>query len=175
MAAGERASLLVVEDDPFLADQLRWALKDDYHIEMAGEPVGWGGQLHPGLSRELEIKEPPYLFELDVASSLGARVPVFEEISRFPAIRRDLAIVVDEAVTLDSVKAAVIAAAANQLRDLTVFDVYRGPGVDSGRKSIALGLILQETSRTLTDADADAVIAAVVARVQGDLDATIRE
>ena len=137
--------------------------------------VGWIGQLQPEVARKLEIRDPPWIFEVAIDPSFRSEVPVFNEISRFPAIRRDLAIVVDEAVTLDEVRESVNLAAKGLLRELHVFDVYRGKGVEAGRKSIALGLILQETSRTLTDGEADAVVAAVIERVKGDLKAGIRE
>jgi len=137
--------------------------------------VGWIGQLQPTLARRLEIRDPPWIFELAVDPSFRAEVPVFADISRYPAIRRDLAVVVDESVTLDELRKTVNLAAKGLLRDLHVFDVYRGKGVEPGRKSIALGLILQETSRTLTDGEADTLIAAVIERVKGDLKAGIRE
>jgi len=137
--------------------------------------VGWIGQLQPEIARRLEIREPPWIFELAIDPSFRAEVPVFSDISKFPAIRRDLGIVVDESVTLDELRESVNLAAKGLLRELNVFDVYRGKGVEPGRKSIALGLILQETSRTLTDGEADAVIAAVIERVKGDLKAGIRE
>jgi phenylalanyl-tRNA synthetase beta chain len=78
-------------------------------------------------------------------------------------------------VTLDELRESVNLAAKGLLHELAVFDVYRGKGVEAGRKSIALSLILQETSRTLTDGEADAVVAAVIERVKGDLKAGIRE
>ncbi|MGH8129845.1 MAG: phenylalanine--tRNA ligase subunit beta, partial [Steroidobacteraceae bacterium] len=131
--------------------------------------VGWIGQLQPDIARRLEIREPPWIFELAIDPSFRVEVPVFSELSKFPAIRRDLGIVVDESVTLDELRESVNLAAKGLLRELNVFDVYRGRGVEPGRKSIALGLILQETSRTLTDGEADAVIAAVIERVKGDL------
>jgi phenylalanyl-tRNA synthetase beta chain len=137
--------------------------------------LGWIGQLQPEVARRLELREAPWLFELAIDPSFRAEVPVFAEISRMPAIRRDLAVVLDEAVTLDELRKSVNLAAKGLLRELHVFDVYRGKGVEPGRKSVALGLILQETSRTLTDGDADAVIAAVIERVKGDLKAGIRE
>ena len=136
--------------------------------------LGWLGQLHPEISRKLDIRDPPWLFELAIDPSFRSEVPVFADISRFPTIRRDLAVVVDEATTLDELKKTVNLAAKGLLRELHVFDVYRGAGVEPGRKSIALGLILQETSRTLTDVEADTVMAAVVALVKGDLKAAIR-
>ena len=137
--------------------------------------MGWIGQLHPELARDLDLREVPWLFELGIDASFRAEVPVFSDISRYPAIRRDLAVVVDEAVTLDELRKSVNLAAKGLLRDLVVFDVYRGKGVEPGRKSVALGLILQETSRTLTDGEADAVVNAVIARVKGDWKAGIRE
>ena len=137
--------------------------------------VGWLGQLQPEIARKLEIRDPPWIFELAIDPSFRSEVPVFKEISKFPAIRRDLAVVVDESVTLDELRESVNLAAKGLLRELAVFDVYRGQGVEPGRKSIALSLILQETSRTLTDGEADAVIAAVIERVKGDLKAGIRE
>jgi phenylalanyl-tRNA synthetase beta chain len=138
-------------------------------------PVGWLGQLQPELTRKLELRDAPWLFEIAIEPSFFAEVPVFTDISRFPVIRRDLAVVVDESVTLDALRKSVNLAAKGLLRELYVFDVYRGKGIEPGRKSIALGLILQETSRTLTDGEADTVIAAVIDRVKGDLKAGIRE
>ena len=137
--------------------------------------VGWIGELRPELARKLELRAAPWLFEISVDPSFRSEVPVFSEVSKFPAIRRDLAVIVDERVTLDELKESVNLAAKGLLRELAVFDVYRGKGVEPGRKSIAFGLILQETSRTLTDGEADAVVAAVIERVKGDLKAGIRE
>jgi phenylalanyl-tRNA synthetase beta chain len=137
--------------------------------------AGWIGQLQPELARALDLRDAPWVFELGIDPSFQSEVPVFREISKYPAIRRDLAVVVDEAVKLDDLRESVNFAAKGLLRELAVFDVYRGKGVEAGRKSIALGLILQETSRTLTDEEADAVVAAVVERVKSDLKAGIRE
>ena len=136
--------------------------------------VGAIGQLHPEVAKRLEIRDPPWLFELAIDPSFRSEVPVFTDISRYPAIRRDLAVVIDEATTLDELRKTVNLAAKGLLRELHVFDVYRGKGVEAGRKSIALGLILQETSRTLTDVEADAVMAAVVSRVKSEFKAAIR-
>jgi phenylalanyl-tRNA synthetase beta chain len=115
------------------------------------------------------------LFEIEVASAFAAKISKFKPISKFPSVRRDLAIVVDESVPLAVLQENVTVSASGLLSELRVFDVYRGPGVDSGRKSIALGLILQDSSRTLTDVDADAVLTAVVARLRDELSASIRD
>ena len=95
-------------------------------------------------------------------------------LSRYPSVRRDLAFVVPENVTWARVSASVRAAAGHSLRDLVLFDRYAGKGVETGCKSLAMGLILQDDSRTLTDRDVDAVVAGVVAALQGEHGAVIR-
>lgn len=140
-----------------------------------GHPVGWIGELHPALARELEFTQPPILFELDYDAALTVQVPSFKTISRFPQVRRDIAVVVDESVSLSALRERVTLTASSLLRDLRVFDVYRGPGVETGRKSVALGLIFQDISRTLTDEDADRVVASIVADLRTSLDARLRE
>ncbi|MGC8522545.1 MAG: phenylalanine--tRNA ligase subunit beta [Steroidobacteraceae bacterium] len=139
-----------------------------------GKPVGWLGELHPSLVRSLEFVHVPVLFELDWAELTLDR-PAYREISRQPQVRRDLAIVVDESVPLSRLAERVALVASSLLRDLRVFDVYRGPGVEEGRKSVALGLIFQEFSRTLTDDDVARLVAAVVADLRVSFNASIRE
>ena len=140
-----------------------------------GEPVGWLGELHPELVMRLEFTYPPVLFELDLASALAIRRPAYTEISRFPQVRRDLAVVVDESVTLSTLAERVTLAATSLLRDLRIFDVYRGPGLEQGRKSVAFGLIFQDISRTLTDDDVERLMASVVTDLRENLNARIRE
>jgi phenylalanyl-tRNA synthetase beta chain len=137
--------------------------------------VGWLGELHPQVARAINFSTTAFLFELEIDSAFKAKPLHFNSISKFPSVRRDLAIVVDESVPLAVLQENVTVSASGLLSELRVFDVYRGPGVESGRKSIALGLILQDSSRTLTDVDADSVVAAVVARLRDELSATIRD
>ncbi len=136
---------------------------------------GWLGELHPELARALELSPAPYLFELELDITSEAPLPHAQELSRFPAVRRDLAVVVDEATTFSQLRESVTVEASSLLRELKVFDVYRGQGIETGRKSVALGLILQDKSKTLTDADVDAVVTAVRERLQQDLNATLRD
>jgi phenylalanyl-tRNA synthetase beta chain len=138
-------------------------------------PIGWIGELHPRLIKALNLSNSLFLFELEIESGFVAKRLQLNKISKFPSVRRDLAVVVDESVPLSVLQENVTVSASGLLSDLRVFDVYRGPGVDSGRKSIALGLILQDSSRTLTDVDADAVVASVVARLRDVLSASIRD
>ncbi len=139
------------------------------------QAVGWIGELHPTLVRELDFTYPPVLFELDYESALSVEKPQYREVSRFPQVRRDLAVVVDEHVALSALAERVTLASSSLLRDLRFFDVYRGPGVEAGRKSVALGLIFQDISRTLTDDDVERLIAAIVADLRVSLNAQLRE
>jgi phenylalanyl-tRNA synthetase beta chain len=143
-------------------------------IRRQGRDVGWLGELHPTLVRELDFTYTPVLFELDI-DALGVARPAFQDISRFPSVRRDLAVVVDEHVPLSALRERVVLAASSLLRQIRVFDVYRGPGVETGRKSVALGLIFQDITRTLTDEDADRAVASVIAELRVSLNARIRE
>ncbi|HVC02959.1 MAG TPA: phenylalanine--tRNA ligase subunit beta [Steroidobacteraceae bacterium] len=140
-----------------------------------GLPIGWLGELHPRLAKVFNLSPAPWLFEIEIESGLYTSKLLYKPISKFPRVRRDLAIVVDEKVSLAELQENVSVTVADLLSDFIVFDIYRGPGIDSGRKSIALGLILQDSSRTLTDVDADAVVAAVVARLRDVFSATIRD
>ncbi|MGA7540827.1 MAG: phenylalanine--tRNA ligase subunit beta [Steroidobacteraceae bacterium] len=137
-------------------------------------PVGWLGELHPALVKALEFTYPPVLFELDV-DALAVERPIYREVSRFPQVRRDLAVVLDESVALSSLVERVTFTASSLLRDLRIFDVYRGPGVEAGRKSVAFGLIFQDISRTLTEDDVAGLMTAVVADLRVSLNAKIRE
>jgi phenylalanyl-tRNA synthetase beta chain len=143
-------------------------------VVLGDRAVGWIGELHPELVRELDLTYVPVLFELEYAA-LSAEKPQFRAISRFPQVRRDLALVVDEATPLSVIRERVTLAASSLLRELLVFDVYRGAGIESGRKSVALGLIFQDNSRTLTDQDTDRAVAAIVADLAGALNAKTRE
>jgi phenylalanyl-tRNA synthetase beta chain len=115
------------------------------------------------------------LFELDFDTALAVERPEYREVSRFPQVRRDLSVVVDEQVALSALAERVTLSSSSLLRDLHFFDVYRGPGVEAGRKSVALGLIFQDISRTLTDEDVERLIAAIVADLRVSLNAQLRE
>ena len=136
--------------------------------------LGWIGQLHPRLLQALEIDVDVIAFELDMAPLLERPLPKARARSRYPSVRRDLAFVVPEAVSWSAVAQSVREAAGPVLRDLTLFDRYQGKGVESGCKSLAMGLILQEESRTLIETDVERVVAEVAARMHADHAATIR-
>jgi phenylalanyl-tRNA synthetase beta chain len=140
-----------------------------------GRQVGWLGELHPALARELDFTYVPILFEVDFYDALRLKRAPFRDVSRFPLVRRDLAIVVDENVSLSALRERVTLSASSLLTQCRVFDVYRGPGLETGTKSIALGLIFQDISRTLTDEDVDSTVASIIAGLRASLNAKIRE
>jgi phenylalanyl-tRNA synthetase beta chain len=144
-------------------------------IYRGSDAIGWIGELHPQAAKALNLPASVFLFELEIKSAFISNIPKFQRISRFPSVRRDLAIVIDESVPLAVLQENVTVSASGLLSELRVFDVYRGPSIESGRKSVALGLILQDSSRTLTDVDADAVVTAVATRLRDVLSATIRD
>jgi phenylalanyl-tRNA synthetase beta chain len=144
-------------------------------VRLNGELLGWLGALHPVVARQLDLPAAIYLFELAMEPLLAAEVPHYAPISRYPAIRRDIAVVVAESVSAAVLLRVAREAAPELVNQVKMFDIYRGPGIDSGRKSVALGLILQDSSRTLTDEAADAAMAQVTGRLQRELGATIRD
>jgi len=144
-------------------------------IERNERKVGMLGMLHPALAADLDINGNAFLFEILRAELDQGLLPAFEPLSRFPAIRRDLAILVDTDVTYDQVRDCAVEEAADLLRDLVLFDVFQGEKIDSGLKSLALGLILQASSQTLTDGDVDETISRVLARFESELGARLRD
>lgn len=143
---------------------------------LAGErEIGWIGMLHPSVADKLDLNGNAYAFEVDLEALNGGDIPAFEPLSKFPSIRRDLAIVLDDAVSFDRVESVVRAAEPELLKDLILFDVYRGDKIDSGRKSLALGLILQASSQTLTDEEVEAVIGRVLDRLESEVGARLRD
>jgi len=149
---------------------------DVMRVDRGGTEIrlGWIGQLHPRLQRELDLDADVVGFELDLAPLLERPLPKAAGLSKYPSVRRDIAFIVAENVTWAAVSASIRAAAGPKLRDLLLFDRYQGKGVETGFKSLAIGLILQDESRTLTDGDVDAVVAAVTAALRDDHAAGMR-
>jgi phenylalanyl-tRNA synthetase beta chain len=137
--------------------------------------VGWLGALHPEHSRRLDLTYPVFVFEVETQAGLTRDIAVFAEISKYPAIGRDIAVIVDEGLAVQRLLDTVREAAGALLQGLTVLSVYRGRQFEKGKKSIALGLQLQDTSRTLTDSEADALVARVIEQLTLKLNATIRD
>ncbi|MBE0510164.1 MAG: phenylalanine--tRNA ligase subunit beta [Gammaproteobacteria bacterium] len=144
-------------------------------IYLGEQAIGWLGAIHPELERTLDLHGQSFVFELDIPAISQGNVPKFAEISRFPAIRRDLAFVLDAQVPAQALFDCIQSIAPTSLRELKLFDLYQGEHIDSGRKSIALGLTLQAQSRTLTDDEVDAAISTIVTTLRDQLGAIIRD
>ncbi len=144
-------------------------------IERDGREVGMLGMLHPAVAVQLDINADAYLFELALDGLAAGRLPAFRPLSKFPSIRRDIAIVVDAGVSRAQVQACIAVAEPDLLTDIVLFDVYQGEKIESGRKSLALGLILQASSQTLTDQEVDRSIARILARLESDFGARLRD
>ncbi len=144
-------------------------------VERDGRPLGWIGALHPEVERKLGLGGNVLLFEIHLNGLLEGRLPAFQPLSKFPSIRRDIAIVVAEDVPFARIEACVREAAPEILQDIVLFDVYTGEKVDSGLKSLAFGLILQGTSYTLTDQEVDDAVARILASLKRQLKAQLRD
>ena len=131
-----------------------------------GATVGYLGALHPQLAKVLDLGADVHVMELELEPVLGRRLPKAQPVPRFPSVRRDIAVDVPEEVSWSQIEQVVRQALGGQLKELRLFDRYSGKGVEAGRKSLAMGLILQDASRTLTDDDADRNIREAVAALE---------
>lgn len=127
-------------------------------IELAGRPVGWIGELHPQWQQKYELPSPAVVFELDVEPLLDIEVPRYREVSKFPAVTRDRAMLVDEHIEAQALLDALESVRPAFVQEITLFDLYRGKGVPEGKKSLAFRVVMQDTGRTLTDAEVDAAM-----------------
>ncbi len=136
--------------------------------------LGHVGRIHPALAGKLEMPDHVVLFEVDFQPSFAANVPASSPISRYPFVRRDIAVLVAQDVPVGALTRALASLPGETVKAVRVFDVYRGKGIEAGLKSVALGLILQETSRTLTDDEADAVVHSAVQILEREFGAKLR-
>ncbi|WP_036114920.1 MULTISPECIES: phenylalanine--tRNA ligase subunit beta [Luteibacter] len=139
-----------------------------------GLPAGYLGALHPALAKALDLGPDVHVMELALEPVLARRLPSAARVARFPAVRRDIAVELPDDVSWSAVEAAVRGALGEVLREIRLFDRYAGKGIDEGRKSLAMGLILQDASRTLTDEDADARVAEAVGALEKTCKARLR-
>jgi phenylalanyl-tRNA synthetase beta chain len=143
-------------------------------IKLAGNIVGYVGALHPTLQKSLDLPQTAYLFEITQAALADSSFPSFTPLSRFPEVRRDIAVVVDHKLAVSTLQAKVTEMAGELLTHLKVFDVYVGKGIDSERKSVALGLTFQHLSRTLTDDEITSSINNVLEALKTEFNAELR-
>lgn len=139
-----------------------------------GQEVGLMGALHPAVQAELGLKQTLFVFELEQQAVLTGKLAKFSSLSKFPEVSRDLAFVLEESVTWQQVDAGIREMAGEFLTELTLFDVYRGKGIEFGRKSLALGLTWQAPSRTLNDEEINSWVDAIITKLSDSLGAQLR-
>jgi phenylalanyl-tRNA synthetase beta chain len=143
-------------------------------VRIDGAAAGWLGELHPRLVRHFELPSAPTVFELDLASVMRMPMPAATAVSRLPSIRRDLAILIRENIAVGDIVDVLHEVSQPPVEDVDVFDVYRGPELPSGMKSVAILVLMRDTERTLTDEDSERIVAALLAVLNGRFGATLR-
>ena len=131
--------------------------------------------MHPELEKDLSLEGPVVLFELQAEALMEAQHRQFQPISKFPNIRRDLSLVVDDQVSAQQILDTIDEIGIETIAKRWIFDVYQGKGVENGRKSMSLGLILLDSSRTLTDEDVEETVSQIIDRLGEKLSAVLRD
>lgn len=143
-------------------------------IYLDDQYVGYVGALHPLKQRALDLNKTAFVFELTLADLLVARLPRFQPLSRFPEVSRDIAVLVEKAVCVADLEGSIRKTAGDVLKNLKLFDVYSGEGIDPKRKSLAFSLTFQHPSRTLKDEEVNASMAAVIDCLEREFGANLR-
>jgi len=143
-------------------------------ILLQGKAIGWLGKLHPKWQQHYDLPKSTYLFELDADAVLNRELPVYNEVSKLLPVRRDLAVVLDENIAVETVLTAIRKANIPLVMDVALFDLYQGKGIADNKKSLALSVLMHDTQKTLTDNDADTVIANLLQLLANDFDAALR-
>ena len=145
-------------------------------VSINGQMIGHIGQIHPVVAKNYGIDAEVYCAELNMETMYEARLPeaTYVPLPKYPSVSRDLAIVCDESITVAEAETVIRAAAGKLLRNIRLFDIYRGVGIPEGKKSMAFSLELRSDDRTLTDADSDSVIKNVLDALQEEIGAILR-
>jgi len=144
-------------------------------IELDGQEIGFIGAIHPSISQKLGLNGKTFVFEILWNAIAARNVVQAKEISKFPANRRDLALVVADSVPAGELIAACKQVGGEKLVQVNLFDVYQGVGVSEGYKSLAISLTVQDNEKTLEDEEINAVISAVLAEVKQRFNAELRD
>lgn len=143
-------------------------------IMLDSKPAGWIGELHPRWQQKYDLALPPILFELDYDVITEAALPAYRDISKFPAVRRDISAEFDEGVSYEAILAALRAKMPAIVTEISLFDIYRGPGVGNERKSLAFRVLLQDTRKTLTEAEVESAVETLRQLLQQQFNAKLR-
>ena len=144
-------------------------------VTLEGVQIGWLGELHPRLQQEYDLPYAPMVFELNLDRITARNLPVYREISRQPLVRRDLSVEVAETVSAQAMLDALKECAKSYVSEVALFDVYRGKGIDSDKKSIAFKILLQDTDKTLTDAEVESALEQMLQVLQEQFQARLRK
>ena len=176
-AKGDLESLLEISGQNFnfeAAEHVALHPGQSAAINLADEKIGYIGAMHPGLVKDLGLLGPVFMFEVDLASISMGILPAYETLSKFPEMRRDLAIVLDQKISVAMVTNYIESSAGEWLNDVRLFDVYQGQGIENGQKSLALGLTWQHPERTLTDDEVNQWVEQVVEHLSQHAGASLR-
>ena len=143
-------------------------------VFLDGQSIGWVGKLHPKWQQHFSLPKAPFIFELKIEKLLEDKAFKYEDISKFLPVRRDIAIVVDESVEVDSILDAVFKAKIPFLNRMALFDLYQGKGIAENKKSVAFLILMQDTSKTLVDSEADSSVSKIVELLEKQFGATLR-
>jgi phenylalanyl-tRNA synthetase beta chain len=143
-------------------------------IRAGDQHVGWIGELHPKWQQKYDLPTPPMLLEVEFSAIEASMLPRFHEVPRFPPVRRDVAALFAEDLPHAAILAALWEAAPSIVNDIRLFDVYRGPDLPKGKKSLAFMVLLQDTRKTLTDAEVDSAVSQLRETLRQKFDATLR-
>ena len=144
-------------------------------IMLDDKEIGFIGTVHPKVVQQLGLSGKPIVFEIEWAAIAEREVPSAKEISRFPANKRDIAVVVDDAIPAGEVLETCRQAGGKQLVNVSLFDVYQGSNLPEGKKSLAISLTIQDTEKTLEEKDINAVISVVLAELKQRFNAYLRD
>ncbi len=143
-------------------------------IVVRGRSIGWIGKLHPKWQQHYQLPKGAVLFEMDLAPLQQRSIAKYSEVAKFPPVRRDIAVVVDEAVNVDVLIKTMKKAKIQFVTDIALFDVYRGKGIAEDKKSLAFYVLMQDTQKSLTDAEVDSVMASLLELIKNQHGAELR-
>ncbi|HHL31378.1 MAG TPA: phenylalanine--tRNA ligase subunit beta, partial [Oceanospirillales bacterium] len=143
-------------------------------VILNAKAIGWIGQIHPEICRRIGIKKDVYAFELYIDNIMQTSLPSYQDISKFPSVRRDIAMIVDDTISYAQIKELISAQLQKYLVDVFVFDKYQGENIGTGKRSLAVGIVLQQKNSTFEDKDVDKLMSKVVSSIKQNLDVEIR-
>ncbi len=143
-------------------------------VVMSGQVIGWIGQIHPEICHRIGIKKEVYAFELYIKSIQSTTLPTFHDVSKFPSVRRDLALILDSTICSDKITQLLEKELGESLIETIIFDEYQGDNIESGKRSLAVGFVLQQQNTTFEDKEVDKLMSKVVSSLKENLNVEIR-